>query len=202
MKITGGRLRGRVVRVPERDGVRPTASRVREAVFHVLRERLLGATVLDAFGGSGLLSLEAWSRGAASVVCIERDAKAAAIIRENAHSLGVTLDLRIGDVRKQKLPAFDIVLADPPYADDPMEWARRLTPFVSPNGVLVLEHRTGNWSGRSLGPLQVTWDRRYGDSSVVFLSHAAGLRARTVGQPAEVVSEDDSVVEDDGHPVD
>ena len=73
VRITGGSLKGRTVKVPGRPGLRPTSARVREAVFHRLQHRLQGADVIDVFGGSGALSLEAWSRGAARVTCIERD---------------------------------------------------------------------------------------------------------------------------------
>lgn len=139
VRITGGALGGRVVPGQVPAGVRPTAARAREALFSILGQDLSGWAVLDAFGGSGLLGFEALSRGAARLVTIEPARAAARHIREAALALGVTLELRTG-----RFPAavgqderFDLVLLDPPYAEDPAEYLRAAIAVC--RGVVVLE---------------------------------------------------------------
>lgn len=172
VRITGGSLKGRSVKVLDRAGLRPTSARVREAVFHRLQHRLHDAHVLDVFGGSGVLSLEAWSRGAARVVCVERDPVAVRGIRENVRKLGADVEVRRADAKhiKDRLSdTFHLVLADPPYADDPAIWAGRLAGMVQPDGLLVLEHRAGGLQPRRIESLTVHWQRRYGDTEVTML---------------------------------
>lgn len=128
MRITGGMLGGRVLQVPK-SGVRPTQDRVREAVFASLAPRLPGARVLDLYAGTGALGLEAWSRGAAEVVWVERDRRTFEILQRNVGELcteegGAMHCLRMDVPRFLKSPpeglgAFDLILADPPYLDDP-----------------------------------------------------------------------------------
>ena len=97
LRITGGTLRGRVLPSKLGPGVRPTTSRVREALFSMVGQDLSGWTVLDAFGGSGLLAFESVSRGADRVTVVERNGRAAAAIRAAAGALGVRIDLRVQD---------------------------------------------------------------------------------------------------------
>lgn len=109
-----------------RTGTRPTTDRVRESLFNVLTARvdLDGLSVLDLYAGSGALGLEAMSRGAASVVFVESDQRAAAVIAENIAALGVTrATVRRGAVASVLAAGsgqpVDLVLADPPYDVDP-----------------------------------------------------------------------------------
>ena len=119
MKITGGRIRGRSVPVALASGVRPTSSRVREALFSMLGSNLTGMTFLDAFGGAGLMGLEAWSRGA-TVTVVERNSRAYRDIVTRGRELEVDWTTRRGDVFRlvNESNRFDIVFVDPPYADD------------------------------------------------------------------------------------
>ena len=120
--------------------MRPTSSRVREALFSLVGHDLAGQRVLDAFGGSGLLALEAWSRGA-EVVVVERAGPACGAIRRNGEALGFDGTLVRGDVEALvgTLGTFHGVLADPPYADAPDRWLGVLAPAVASGGWLVLE---------------------------------------------------------------
>ena len=95
MRVVAGEFGGRRLRAPRGAGTRPTADRVREALFSMLGD-VSGARVLDLYAGSGALGIEALSRGAASAVFVERDAQAAATIRRNLDELGTE-----GDVRRQ-----------------------------------------------------------------------------------------------------
>src|ERR1041384_75842 len=89
MRVSGGKAGGRVLKVPKGLDVRPTPDLVKQAVFNSLGERVIGARVLELFGGSGALSLESLSRGAASAVCVELSAKHARHIRDNMEATDV-----------------------------------------------------------------------------------------------------------------
>jgi 16S rRNA (guanine966-N2)-methyltransferase len=126
MRVTGGTLRGRQIKVP-REGTRPTQDRVREALFSILAERLPGSRFLDLFAGSGAVGIDAWSRGADAVGWIESDSRAGAVLKENVATLcGDERGVLIGDVFRlleqgvDGMP-FDLVFADPPYAHDSIE---------------------------------------------------------------------------------
>lgn len=118
MRISGGEARGRLLPPLKGAGVRPTSARVRAAWFSILGQDLSGTAGLDAFGGSGLMALEAWSRGA-DVVCYERDRRVAAAIRAAVAGMGATVDVRVADVLEAAPVEVDWVFADPPYALDP-----------------------------------------------------------------------------------
>ncbi len=137
VRIIGGQCRGRVVRFPPSEAVRPTPDRVRETLFNWLGRDLAGRTTLELYAGSGALSLEALSRGAVSAVAVDRDPKLIAALRTNAELLGLEgLEARRGDARRfvtGESRMFDVVFLDPPFADDPWEWllpasAARLRP--------------------------------------------------------------------------
>jgi 16S rRNA (guanine966-N2)-methyltransferase len=126
VRIIGGRCRGRVVRFPRSAALRPTPDRVRETLFNWLGQDLAGRTTLEPYAGSGVLSLEALSRGAARAVALDRDPKAVAAIAEHARLFGLDgLDARRADARAflgQVTGRFDVVFLDPPFADDPWPW--------------------------------------------------------------------------------
>ena len=126
MRIIGGRCRGRSVRFPATAGLRPTPDRVRETLFNWLGQDLAGRRTLEPYAGSGVLSLEALSRGAAHAVAIDRDGRAIAAIAEHARAFGLTgLDARRGDARaalESDPSCYDVVFLDPPFAEDPWAW--------------------------------------------------------------------------------
>ena len=122
MRIIAGRFRGRPLQAPAGQDTRPTADRVREALFSMLASRLgsfEGLRVADLYAGSGALGLEAISRGAAHVTFVERDPKAQAAIKANAAKLEIAEQVRIVGGSALSLPrsdGFDMIFADPPYA--------------------------------------------------------------------------------------
>jgi len=123
LRIIAGRWRGRRLPVPSVDGLRPTPGRVRETLFNWLAPVVPGARCLDLFAGSGLLGLEALSRGAASCVAVERDRVAVQALIAARELLGAgTLEVHAGDVfawLAQASPEpFDLVFADPPFHAD------------------------------------------------------------------------------------
>ena len=119
VRIIGGDWRGRKLPVPDAPGLRPTGDRVRETLFNWLQYQVPGGRVLDLFAGSGALGFEAASRGAREVVMLERDARVASQLRENAATLGAgAVRVEHGDalqwLESQKT-AFDVVFVDPPF---------------------------------------------------------------------------------------
>ncbi|MFT3801784.1 MAG: 16S rRNA (guanine(966)-N(2))-methyltransferase RsmD [Burkholderiaceae bacterium] len=136
VRIGGGLWKRTPLAVPDVDGLRPTPDRVRETLFNWLGQRLDGLHCLDPFAGSGVLGLEAASRGAAGVVMIERDPRAAAAIRTVIDRLGATqVTLHVGDaLRWLTAPAlaaarFDLVFLDPPFGQG---WLDRVLPRLAP----------------------------------------------------------------------
>jgi 16S rRNA (guanine966-N2)-methyltransferase len=122
VRVVGGQLGGRRLKaVPGRE-TRPTSDRVREALFGVLGERVVGARVLDLFAGTGALAIEALSRGASSAVLVEPAAPAVAIIRANLDALDLNDRVKVRRtraevyLRTQRDGPFDLALLDPPYA--------------------------------------------------------------------------------------
>jgi 16S rRNA (guanine966-N2)-methyltransferase len=121
VRIIGGRWRGTRLEVTDLTGLRPTGDRVRETLFNWLQPMLPGARVLDLFAGSGALGLEALSRGAASAVLVERDAKQAAVLRATAARLqggaavGVVQADALAWLHGQPDASFDLAFVDPPF---------------------------------------------------------------------------------------
>ncbi len=176
-RIVAGTAGGRKLKVPPR-GTRPTSERVREALFSALQARLDldGAAVLDLFAGSGALGLEALSRGAGSVVLVESDARAAAVARDNVAAVGLPgASVRCAPVASilagSADAAFDLVLADPPYAVTGVAVHQMLTALVegdwlAPEAVVVLERSSRSpetvWPERLL-PAKV---KKYGETRI------------------------------------
>ena len=107
LRITGGQARGRVLKEPVGPGVRPTTDRVREALFSMVGQDLAGQTFLDAYGGSGIVAIEAWSRGA-EVTIVERDRRTLKALERRGAEVGVQWTLVPGDVlrRVASLPSY------------------------------------------------------------------------------------------------
>lgn len=173
MRVVAGEAGGRPLIAPEGTNTRPTSDRVRESIFNTLFS--LGATegsrVVDLYAGSGALGIEALSRGAASCVFVEQDRNAVAVIQENLEVLG--LDDRATVVQADVLqwlerqspesPPFDLVLIDPPYADEPWE---ALLDAVSAN-IVVAESRKPVGEHRLWDVLR---DKKYGATLVSVLT--------------------------------
>lgn len=174
MRIVGGRWSGRTLAAPRGDAVRPTSDRVREALFNILGD-VEGADVLDACAGTGAIGLEALSRGAASVVAIERDRHAQRALAANIAALGATgIEVMRADLAAA-LPAlhrqFHLMFSDPPWADVPalgrllLDAAPRL---LAPGGQVVLEHAARLEPLDPPRGLALRETRRYGDTALSF----------------------------------
>lgn len=120
IRIIGGSLRGRYIDVPAGAALRPTPNRVRETLFNWLQHDVAGSHCLDLYAGSGALGIEALSRGAAAVTFVEADAGIAAALRGQLAQLNVTGNVVCRSVEAflaDSSDAFDIIFADPPFAD-------------------------------------------------------------------------------------
>ncbi len=121
MRITAGAMRGRVITVPNVPGLRPTPSKVRQALFNILGS-VNGFRILDLFAGSGIMALEALSRGAASATSIEQDRRAVKALQQSRDTLNMSDQwvIQTGSVEQGLArlagKAFDLIFADPPYA--------------------------------------------------------------------------------------
>ena len=180
MRIIGGSARGRRLFAPSGVNTRPTADRVREALFNILAARIPGARVLDPFGGSGALALEALSRGAERAVIGDKDPAAVNVIRRNALSVLGEAELPRAmivcrDYRALLASlgeAFDLVFLDPPYRMEEAYtsaleqlWQRNL---LAPGGRIVAERAASGNFALPAG-LAILDERKYGDTRLVFI---------------------------------
>src|SRR5215471_7790004 len=119
VRIIGGRWRGRKLRFPDASELRPTPDRVRETLFNWLGQDLSGRATLDPFAGSGALSLEALSRGAALAVAVERERKLVEALRDTAATLGArALEIHCAEAfafLAREPRSFDVIFLDPPF---------------------------------------------------------------------------------------
>ncbi|RPI54184.1 MAG: 16S rRNA (guanine(966)-N(2))-methyltransferase RsmD [Acidobacteria bacterium] len=170
MRVIAGELKGRRLKAPTWNTLRPTSDKLRETLFNVVAQRVTGARVLDLYAGTGAIGIEALSRGASHVTFIDTDARARKLIEENLRHCGIE-DRYVIIRTPQSLPAgsFDLAVLDPPY-DEPdltasIAAAERL---VSPDGLLVLEHARRRPAPDQVGRLRKTRDLLSGDSALAF----------------------------------
>ena len=189
LRVIAGEHRGRRLRAPAGLHTRPTADRVRQALFNILPPPPPGSVALDLYAGSGALGIEALSRGAAAAVFVDDDVAACAVLRDNLRALGlsaraVVLAQRVERVLPRLLqqglapggtaPPYSYVFADPPYKDVPTAVPALLRFFfahqaalLGPTGVLVVEHDRRTELTADLLRIDV---RRYGDTALSFFA--------------------------------
>jgi 16S rRNA (guanine966-N2)-methyltransferase len=192
MRIIGGRAGGVLLTAPKGFAVRPTPDLVRQAIFNSLGARVQGARVLELFAGTGALSLECLSRGAAQAMCVEKSGRHAQFIQRNLEQTGLsseTLNIRVQDAfaAVRQLAAerqqFDLLLADPPYGEKNV--GRRSTSFaqqlldepampevLADGGIFVLGH-----TKRDTLTVPPAWEEtkllKHGDTIMRFLRRRA-----------------------------
>ncbi len=183
VRITGGRLRGRVLRTARAAELRPTSDRVRSAIFSILgADAVRGARVLDLYAGTGALGIEALSRGAVRADFVESSARLSAQIRESLRQLSLEEQGHVyGSKAERALDAlsggYDLVFADPPYSMDSVgALLDRLGrgELVAEGGLVVVEHRFNTVLAESYGKLALLTSRRYGDTGVSIFQSGIG----------------------------
>ena len=169
MIITAGIYKGRKITAPDEKITRPTLSKTRMGIFNSLYSILgdfEGKTFLDVFGGSGIMGLEALSRGFSSVKVIELNKKSAEIIKKNYGTLNLKPDLIIGDsikILEKSEEKFDVIYIDPPYKSNLYDKILGLTK----GNIIVVEHSENiDFSG-----FEVLKEKTYGSSKITFLSN-------------------------------
>lgn len=174
MRIAGGALKGRRIRVPGGKGLRPSTDKIRGAIFSVLGDDITGTRVADLFCGSGALGLEALSRGADHAVFVDSSKEAISVVRHNIKELELQTRSKVKlmdvlDIRPSLLENVSIIFADPPYRKlygDKLISLLSLKKFAY-DGIIALEHES-EWSyGGSEFKILNRID--FGDSSVSFL---------------------------------
>ena len=148
MRIIAGAFKGRRLKAPTWEGLRPTSDKLRETLFNILAPRIEGAAVLDVFAGTGAVGLESLSRGASRAVFIEQDRRAAALISTNAALCGVENRCVIIRDRAERAltrqaadEVFEVIVLDPPYDFEPLgQVLDAAVGHLAPGGVLILEH--------------------------------------------------------------
>ena len=183
MRIVGGSFRGRRLRAPVGARVRPTAERVREALFDILSHGgmsrpLEGARVVDLFAGTGALGLEALSRGGAQLIAVESDAVARAALRANIAALGCDVLATVVAGDASCLPpaahACDLALLDPPWRAGlaaPALAALVTGGWLAADATIVVEHGPDD-PFEPPAALAVLDRRRYGRTALTFLAPA------------------------------
>ena len=170
MRIITGTARGVRIRTLEGDETRPTADRVKQALFNILQFDLEGRLVLDLFAGSGQLGIEALSRGAAECVFVDQRPEAAELIRQNlrAAKLATHAHVLCGDsvnYARRTTDQFDLAFLDPPYASDLLD---RVLPFVAARmrlgGTIVCEPAADRVLPEQVGEFAAVRTCRYGNT--------------------------------------
>lgn len=151
MRVISGKARGIMLKTPKGEDTRPTADRVKEALFSIIQFDLPGAKVLDLFGGTGQLGIEAISRGAKSAVFVDARDDACRLIKENLKRTGMESDATVIRCDYQQYlnrckEKFDIIILDPPYAEKFLENALNTITeidILQSGGIIIAERPLG-----------------------------------------------------------
>ena len=178
MRITGGQAKGRLLAPLKGMNIRPTADKIREAIFNIIGQDLRGLKVLDLFAGTGSLGLEALSRGAESVIFIDKFRRAVNLIKKNLAICGfensgsvIRRDLRKGIPWDHPLmmEAVDLVFLDPPYGKNaipPLLGELSSKDVLSPGSLAVAESAKKEELPLYLGEFKIIDTRVYGDTRI------------------------------------
>lgn len=148
MRVVSGIARGKKLKTPNGMRTRPTTDRVKEAMFSILQFHLPGAKILDLFGGTGQLGIEALSRGANSAVFVDLASDACKLIRENLKLTGFSDQCQVVQSDYQNYlnrcaETFNIIILDPPYAEEFLEKSLKIISeidILQSGGIIVAEH--------------------------------------------------------------
>ncbi len=173
VRIIAGKFGSRTIKAPHGNATHPMSDRIKGSLFNSIGGVVEGAEVLDAFAGSGALGFEALSRGAKSVVFVDRDRSAIRTITENIELL------RCGEVTKVTQSGvaswadmtdlqFDIIFADPPYGDPQFSTVNHLFRLLKPNGLMVLSYPGRGEAPTGTNGVVVVDNRSYGTAALTF----------------------------------
>lgn len=188
MRVIAGEFKGRSLRAPGWEGLRPTSDKLRETLFNILGPSVRDARVLDGYAGTGAVGIEALSRGAAHVTFIEKDPRAIHLMDTNLALCGVTppqhLNNRYAIIRAWfagagahlRERAFDIIFLDPPYNAAALDEALAAADsLVGDATLLVIEHARRDTAPERAGRLARTRTVTSGDSALTFYRRSPGV---------------------------
>jgi 16S rRNA (guanine966-N2)-methyltransferase len=180
MKILAGINRGHSFRQPPTRETRPLSDKVRAAIFDIYGS-VSGKNVLDVYAGSGAAGFEALSRGAAMVTAIEANVKVARVIEANMASLEFTWGYLLDVMTLAKwlalpanipTPRYNLIIADPPYAQLETDMLERLIPFLSDEGGILVVSHASKRSVPELAGGELVKQKVYGDTALSFYQKA------------------------------
>lgn len=179
MRVIAGYAKGTRLKAPKGTLVRPTADKVKEALFSILGSRVIGAVFLDLYAGSGAVGIEALSRGAEKVVFVDNQRNNIALIKENlqitrlseqAHLINADVTKAILSLNREDFKA-DLVFLDPPYnISDPGDIVNKLleSDMLKEGGLIVAEHAYKNRQWSDL--FEKVRQKKYGDTCLTFVT--------------------------------
>ncbi len=177
MRVIAGAQKGRRLHGPKGSGLRPTADRVKEALFSILGSRVAESRFLDLYAGTGAIGIEALSRGARQVTFVEPDQTALRVLRANLAQCGLDPAAEIHTCsataflkhRAKAALQHDLIFADPPYQHGRLAelWsALAASPAVAPNALIILEHSSKSPAPPVEERLNLLRQYRYGDTTL------------------------------------
>lgn len=172
IRIVAGLFGGRTIKTPKSQATHPMSERIRGAIFNIIGKKILNASVLDAFAGTGAIGLEAVSRGAKSALFIEKDRVAFSILKKNIEVLGVqpqATATQIGVnawIEGNKEKKFDIIFADPPFNDPQLSTAMKLLGMLKSDGLMLLSC-VGSGEVPTVDGFVVVDNRMYGKAALI-----------------------------------
>jgi 16S rRNA (guanine966-N2)-methyltransferase len=189
VRVIAGELKGRQLKAPKWEGLRPTSDRLRETLFNVLGPAVRGARVLDGYAGTGANGIEALSRGAAHVTFVDNDARAVRLIQENtarllpdARERYAIIRAGVADAVRRAAGPFDLVILDPPYASDAVPLALEAAAAgAGPGTRVIVEHARRYPAPAQHGKWALDRTVRAGDSVLSFYSTARDERFEDSG---------------------
>jgi 16S rRNA (guanine966-N2)-methyltransferase len=193
MRVISGKAKGRRLIAPKGGAVRPTADRIKESLFNILRRDFSGMKILELFAGTGNVSIEALSRGAASALLVDASERSARIIRENLRRLDFSnrAELWVMPVHRalrslaRQGQTFDLVFLDPPYDQNLVGRSLELLAShnpLSPGAVVVAEHSIREPVKSNYASLSLNDQRRYGDTLLSFFRRTAASKPAAQGE--------------------
>lgn len=179
MRVISGKVRGLKLNTPKNEDVRPTTDRVKESLFNMINPYIMESNVLDLFAGTGSLGIECLSRGANNCVFVDVSKESISIVKSNIkkarvenESTVLNLDFKdaIGRLKVQG-NKFDVIFMDPPYYKNMFIDALLKiddTSLLNEDGIIVIEHDSKDVFPESIGRLEKTKDKKYGNTTITF----------------------------------
>ena len=179
MRVISGKARGLKLDTPKNQDVRPTTDRVKESLFNMISSYIMDSNILDLFAGTGSLGIECLSRGAKNCVFVDKSKDSINIVRSNVKKARVENESTILNVdfkdAVKKLSTqnqkFDVIFMDPPYYENMfIECLKSIDEFnlLDEDGIIVVEHDTKDLFEDSIGRLNKSREKKYGNTTLTF----------------------------------